>query len=157
MVEQPLFPPALLRVPAVKPRIVETWTMTITNIAAEGNQFKFKVKGSITGEDGEGESGKRFVSKSGRVAIDPDDILMTLAKKWSWSRDRNGAAVELRWNVVPMFADEFVVPAAKNPFGDTVVIAAQGLSNGKHTLEITGGPDTALAAIRVHRPPLGRQ
>ena len=154
MVAQPLFPPILLRVQAEKPRFVEAWNMTITDIA-EGNQFRFKVSGSITGEDGEGESGKRFVSKSGRVAIDPEDILIVLAKKWL--RERNGRAIELCWRVVPFFADEFRVPAKRNPFGETTVIAAQGLSNGKHTLEITGGPDTPLAAIRVHRPPLGRQ
>lgn len=59
-----------------------------------------------------------------------------------------------RWSVVPFFADQFAVPAARNPFGETVVTVAQGLPNGKHTLELTGTPDTPLAAIRVYRPPL---
>ena len=144
--------PVLMGVQNVNTRIVETWNMTITDIADEGKRFRFKVKGSVTGDDGEGESGKSFVSKSGRVAIGPDDFLMRTAAVWS--RDRNGQAVELQWKVVPLFADAFVVPAAKNPFGDTVVIAAQGLPNAKHTLEITGSPDTPLAAIRVYRPPL---
>ena len=144
--------PVLLRVQNVKPHLIETWNMTITDIADEGKRFRFKLKGSVTGDDGEGESGKSFVSKSGRVAIGPDDFLMRTAAVWS--RDRNGQAVELQWKVVPLFADAFVVPAAKNPFGDTVVIAAQGLPNAKHTLEITGSPDTPLAAIRVYRPPL---
>jgi len=56
--------------------------------------------------------------------------------------------------VLPLFADEFLVPARKNPFGDTVITVAQGLPNGKHTLEITGSQDTPIAAIRVYRPPL---
>ena len=47
-----------------------------------------------------------------------------------------------------------MLPSRRNPFGDTVVIAAQGLPNGKHTLEITGSPETPIAAIRVYRPPL---
>ena len=49
------------------------------------------------------------------------------------------------------------MPAARNPFGETIVTVAQGLPNGKHTLELTGTPDTPLAAIRVYRPPLARQ
>jgi len=53
-----------------------------------------------------------------------------------------------------MFADEFVLPAQKYRFGDTIVVAAQGLPNGKHVLEITGSPETPIAAIRVYRPPL---
>ena len=148
------FPP-MLSVGANQPRVLEEWTLTATSVDANLKHFKFKVRGSITGEDGDGESGQRFVSKSGRVVFEPEDDF--LASALGLSRNPNATSLETRWKVEPYFADEFILPVKRNPFGDTVVIAAQGLSNGKHTLEITGGPDTPLAAIRVHRPPLGRQ
>ncbi len=149
-----LFPP-ILSVGANQPRVLEEWTLSATSVDANRKHFKFKVRGSITGEDGDGESGQRFVSKSGRVIIEPEDDF--IASSLCLSRDPTATSLEIRWKVGPYFADEFLVPAKRNPFGETTVIAAQGLSNGKHTLEITGGPDTPLAAIRVHRPPLGRQ
>ncbi|HEY3789390.1 MAG TPA: hypothetical protein VGL71_11075, partial [Urbifossiella sp.] len=152
MVEAPIVHPILLQVQNEKPRILETWTLTLMDISANGNQYRFRVSGSVTGPDGEGDSTKRFVSKSGRVAIDPGDLLMVFPAKWVL--DHVGRPVNLRWTVQPMFVDEFAVPARRNPFGDTVVVAAQGLSNGKHTLEITGGPETPLAGIRIYRPPL---
>ncbi len=147
-----LIPPLLL-IKSEKPRIVENWQIKMTGVREAVPRFR--AIGSVTGDDGEGEVGKRFVSKSGRVVLDPDAFHLAFALQLS--RNQMVDEIVASWRVVPYFADEFLVPATRNPFGDTVVIAAQGLSNGRHTLEITGGPDTPLAAIRVHRPPLARQ
>ena len=57
--------PVLLRVSADAPRIAEDWTLTITEADPEMKHMKFKVAGSATGPDGEGQSGERFASKSG--------------------------------------------------------------------------------------------
>lgn len=144
--------PVLLRLGAARPRVLEDWTLTMTGISPDRKQFKFRVVGTVTGDDGEGEAGKPFVSKSGRVVIDPEDLWLDYPL--IGSQHPHATALEARWRVVPMFADEFAAPATRNPFGDTVVTAAQGLPNGKHTLELTGTPDTPLAAVRVYRPPL---
>jgi hypothetical protein len=143
----------VLRLGSEQPRIVENWQMKLTGDAEGGRSFRFRVIGSVTGDDGEGQTGKRFVSKSGRVVIEPDDFYPEFALRTS--RDQKAASIECSWKVEPLFADEFAAPAAKNPFGETVVIAAQGLANGNHTLEITGSPETPIAAIRIYRP--GRQ
>ena len=58
--------------------------------------------------------------------------------------------------LVPHFVDEFVSPGVQDETIETAVTLAQGLSNGKHTLEISGGLDTPIAAIRVYRPYLNR-
>ena len=55
---------------------------------------------------------------------------------------------------MPHFVDEFVSPGVKDPAVETTVTLAQGFPSGKHRLEITGGPDAPIAAIRVYRPPL---
>lgn len=144
--------PPLLRVGAANPRVIETWTLRFTGPGPDRKGVTFKLSGSVTGDDGEGETGKRFLSKSGRVVIDPDDFFFGLGHQQP--ADASARPVVIRWSVVPLFADQFALPAARNPFGETVVTVAQGLPNGKHTLELTGTPDTPLAAIRVYRPPL---
>jgi len=144
--------PPLLKIGAEKMRAAEDWRMVVTDVSPDKGRFKFRVVGSVTGEDGAGESGKPFVSKSGRVAFEPVDFNVKNAVE----RSPNPTAdrYEIRWSVAALHADRFAVPAVKNPFGETVVTVAQGLTNGRHTLELTGGPDTPLAAVRVYRPPL---
>jgi hypothetical protein len=144
--------PPLTEVRSEKPLVLEEWTLTLTDMTAKGRNFRFKLAGSVTGPDGEGESGKRFVSRSGRVVLEPEcfDIPYALLA----TKEQNTTEAVFRWHVEPYFADTFTPPAQRNPFGDTVVVAAQGLTNGKHTLELTGGPDVPLAAIRIYRPPL---
>jgi hypothetical protein len=39
----------------------------------------------------------------------------------------------------------------------STVTLAQGFPGGKHRLEIAGGPDVPIAAIRVYRPPLAEK
>ncbi|MBN9517881.1 SGNH/GDSL hydrolase family protein [bacterium] len=148
----PRLRPPVLRVQAAAPRVVEEWTMQITDISRDRTAYKFRVAGSATGDDGAGESGKRFVSKSGRVVLDPDDF--HLAFPLSFHPDPNLTAVTLKWNVVPLFADSAAAPPARGPGLEAAVTVAQGLRPGPHVLELTGGPDCPLEAVRVFRPPL---
>ena len=147
--------PALMRVGAAAPRVVEDWQMEVWATDPARRHWRFKVTGSVTGPDGEGDLGGRFVSKSGRVAIDPGDFNIDDAMLWAGRADIRSFVVG--WSVVPYFSDTFAVPGKRNPFGETVVTVAQGLTNGRHTLEVAGGPDTPVAAVRVYRPPLGRE
>ena len=50
------------------------------------------------------------------------------------------------------FWDDFVSPGAKDPAIESTVTLAQGLPNMKHTLEISGGDATPIAAFRAYRP-----
>jgi hypothetical protein len=145
------FPP-LLRVRHRTPLIIEDWKILITDVNADCTRYKFRVIGSVTGDDGDGEGGKPFVSKSGRVVLDPDDfnLLFPLRR----FENATSSSLEALWHVRPHFVDQFVAPANGNHFGETIVTAAQGLKNCKHTLEITGSPDTPIGAIRIYRPPL---
>ena len=150
--DPPGLPPPVLRVPAAAPRALEEWTMQITDISGDRSKFKFRVSGSATGDDGEGEAGKRFVSKSGRVALDPADL--HVAYPLSHHPDPKLSAVTLKWNVVPLFADQAAPPQSRGPGLEAAVTVAQGLRPGTHVLELTGDPDGPLEAVRVFRPPL---
>ena len=101
--------------------------------------------------DERGRSDQKFVSKSGRIVITTED--------WNASYSLALAGIKpvpeqftVKWSVVPWFADEFVSPGVKDPALETAVTLAQGLPNTKHTLEISGGPDTPIAALRIYRP-----
>ena len=66
--------PLLLRARStVLPVDGESWTIRLTDMKADGGRFKFRVSGSVSGADGEGDSQFEFVSKSGRLAILPED------------------------------------------------------------------------------------
>ena len=115
-------------------------------------RIRFKVEGSKTGADGEGETGKRFVSKSGRVVIEPDDWNLDYAQRVF--KQPIPVSSQIRWEVVAHCADKFTSPGVKDASVETTLTLAQGFANGKHGLEIEGGPDKPIAAIRVFRPPL---
>lgn len=144
--------PCTLRVGHEQPWQLEDWTLTLMDISTDPNRLRFKVEGSKTGPDGEGMIRERFISKSGRVVIEPDDWNLDYAQKVF--RRPIPSGFQIRWQVVPHFVDEFVSPGVKDPAVETTVTLAPGFPSGKHRLEITGGPDTPIAAIRVYRPPL---
>ena len=144
--------PVIAPIQSEKPLLVEDWTLDIKRAdPANENLFTFTLTGSKTGADGEGRSDQKFVSKSGRIVITPED--------WNASYALALAGIKpvpeqfsVKWSVVPWFVDEFVSPGGKNPALETTVTLAQGLPNTKHTLEISGGPDTPIAALRIYRP-----
>jgi hypothetical protein len=126
--------------------------MDVAKDPADPKALTFTVRGSVTGPDGSGRSDKKFVSDSGRVAIDPAHWQAEFALAMAGVRpvpDR----FTVRWKVVQHAADSFVTPKF-DPAVETTVTLARGLPPGRHVLELTGGPDTPVAAIRVHRPPL---
>lgn len=142
--------PVLLRVTAEKPRVAEDWTLTITDVAADGKGGKFTLAGSVTGPDGAGEIGQRFVSPSGRVVIDPED--WNLGYCYKVFQKPLPVPFAVTWRTYLRGTDEFVSPGVKDPAVETTVTAAAGLPNAKHVLELTGGPGVPVAAVRVYRP-----
>lgn len=137
--------PALLRVSSEKPRQVEDWTLKVMEADDRAERIRFTVTGSKTGPDGEGMSSERFVSKSGRVVIEPGDWWVKNIAQMTKAKVPVG--FEIKWKAVSMTADT-VAP------GEGAVTVVQGLSNGNHTLEIVG--KGSVAAVRVYRPPVAR-
>jgi hypothetical protein len=133
--------PALLRVSSEKPREIEEWTLKVTEVDEKAERIRFTVAGSKTGADGEGVSSERFVSKSGRVVIEPGDWWV---KNIHQMGKKLPVGFEIKWKAVPLFADI--------DGGEESLTVAQGLTNGKHTLEIVGS--ASIRAIRIYRPPV---
>jgi hypothetical protein len=138
---------ALTRVDHAKPLLVEKWTLTITKVSEDSSAWNFDVAGSATGPDGSGSSDALFTSPSGRVVIDPA----------AWFRKGNiTVGYEIRWTVIPMFANEYAPARNDDRTRESVTTLAQGLENGPHTLEIvsTNKGEIPVRLLRVHRPPV---
>ncbi len=148
--------PVIAPINSEKPLLVENWTLDARKDAANEKLFTFTLSGSKTGPDGEGRSDAKFASKSGRVIIAPEDWNVNFALSLAGIKPVP-EQFAVQWKVEPRFVDEFVSPGVTDETTETVVTLAQGLPNTRHTLEITGSPDTPIAALRIYQPPLGRK
>lgn len=144
--------PGIMKYSSDKPLLLEEWTARILQSDDDLKKFTFSVSGSKTGPDGEGKNTERFVSRSGRIVIEPED--------WSLDRSRDFTKkpippnFEFKWSVVPYFVDRYETPATPDKTREYATTLAQGLHNGPHTLEIISesGKPLPLQAIRVYRP-----
>ncbi len=146
--------PAINRVTAKKPLLVEDWTLRLLEEDEVDSRWRFEVEGSKTGPDGTGLGTQPFVSKSGRVAIDPD--VWGVKRAYDLRHQQTPIGFEVHWSVIPMFIDTYRAPRIADPSKEYAITAAQGLSNGRHTLELVARDKTnpPINWIRVYRPPI---
>ena len=130
------------------PPVRERWTLTfLPGGKDDGSMVPFKLAGSVTGEDGEGRSDERFVSKSGRIVIEPENWMGKFW--WGYHKTKPEAGFTATWETVPMATSPFR-PGAK---GERTVLV-QGCSNGRHVLELrpkAAGP-LGFSAFEIHAP-----
>jgi hypothetical protein len=144
--------PAVMQVSASAPLISARWTAVITEINDTCDRFRFRVYGSETGFDGEGQNDQPFVSQSGRVVIESQDWWIDDACQLFQVATPEG--FQFHWRVEPLFRDIYVPPAIEAASVPPATTIAQGLPNQTHTLEIVSseGDPVPIAAIRVYRP-----
>ncbi|MBU4460442.1 MAG: SGNH/GDSL hydrolase family protein [Verrucomicrobia bacterium] len=149
--------PAVNRFGNKKPLLVETWTLTPTTWDTEKKEFRFALRGSVTGPDGEGDAGRRFVSHSGRVVIEPGDWMIQRALEYSKKPMPAGYAVT--WEARPLHVDTYRAPGTPDAGREYPTTLVQGVPNQTHVLELLSNGDgpVPVAAFRVYRPPLPPQ
>lgn len=128
--------PAIRRVSHNTALIPEDWTLEVTAINADTTVYSFRVTGSVTGEDGTGTSNAPFISRSGRVVIDPADIIFNKIKETF--KTVTPVGFKVNWSVVPAFADRYQPPLVTDPAKLYRTTLVCGLSDGPHTLELQG-------------------
>lgn len=151
--------------------VAETWTATLNAIDPTFTRFTFKVRGSVTGDDGEGTSDKDFVSHSGRVRIEAQDWFLAQAHKLKGRRFADGTKVT--WRVEPMHADIVeivevvevvesanvanvanvapIVTEDKPPGLSRRIVLVSGLENAPHRLTLKRSGDVRVA-LEIHKP-----
>ena len=143
--------PVLLKVGTEAPLVAEEWSLKLSEIAADGKACRFGLRGSATGEDGEGWSTNRFVSRSGRVVIEPDDWNLAYCVAVFKRALPEGQVVT--WRAVLQGADDPKAPITPPGVGVWATVA-NGLGAGPHTLEIRGDvPGNSVLAVRAYTPP----
>ena len=149
------FQPMLRRAELGKDPVIEDWTITFNKISADGADFEYDVKGSVTGPDGHGNAKTKFVSNSGRLILEPGqfmikDFVQKIRKGVPYP-DGTKCTVSVKGN----FADVWKPQSPKIPGSEDRCTLAYGLGEGTHTLEIipNGDGDLPLRAIVAHRPP----
>ncbi len=151
----------------------ETWALSFTHVTADKKHARFKLSGSKTGPDGEGDTDHDFSSASGRIFIAADD----------WGRPSEKVPPDplanldwqplaeprqLVWHVLPDSLDTVHCDPTWRPDTDyycgqpyRYVTIADGLPCGPHELTLMpldGDPDKpfVIMGIDIHRSPLAR-
>ena len=146
----PWSPVFLSRVDHDLPLVLETWTLKLTSVSPDGRQWNFDVAGSVTGPDGSGSSDKPFTSNSGRVRIEPA----------AWFRGFYPplpVGYKITWKALPMYEETLQFAKIADATKDNAVTLIQGISNGKHTLELIAEDSAnvpAIGVVRTYKPPV---
>jgi hypothetical protein len=125
----------LLRVESMTPLVSEEWSLRITEASPDGKACRFALRGSVTGEDGSAVSTNRFISNSGRVAIEPEDWNVAYCVK-VFNRPMPANLVAT-WQAVWHGVDKATAPRVL-PNTERDLTVAQGLAPGNHVLELRG-------------------
>ena len=142
--------PILLKVSASSPLVAEEWSLKIDQSSPDAKVCHFALAGSVTGQDGDGYSTNRFVSRSGRVVIEPDD--WNIAYSVKVFKRPLPEPFTATWRAILGGADS--ASPTPGPAGvEDCATVAQGLPLGRHTLELRG-PDLSeqVLAARFFRP-----
>ena len=144
--------PVILKLSSEKPLQLEDWTLQTKRDAADSKRYVFTLTGSKTGPDGDGASDARFVSRSGRVVIEPEDWDLEYALALPGIKPVP-QTLTVHWSVIPHFADKIFPPSHDLAVPEAFTVA-QGLANGHHVLQISGNSARFVQAVRVYRPPV---
>lgn len=125
----------------------EDWTLTcLADSTPDAKKVHFKVAGSLTGDDGEGFSTEPFVSRSGRVVIDPADWHLV----WSLGYKKLSLpeAFQVKWKTYPLFTAKY----EPQPAG-TETVLVQSCVSAAHKLTLKGSAaKLGITAFRVYAP-----
>ncbi|MGK0199678.1 MAG: hypothetical protein ACI91J_002965 [Yoonia sp.] len=149
--------PAINRLDHEAPLQVETWTARILECDPAKDILRFAIHGSKTGDDGEGDLRQRFVSKSGRVVIEP--------KMWmvNWSLRYRKTTLpknfQVTWETRTRFVDTWNTPPKidRTREATATTTLAHGLKNERHNLRLVPtkkGAKLPIRGFRVYRPPM---
>ncbi len=151
--------PAVRRITLDRDHTAEDWQATLNQVSPDQKYFTFSVKGSVSGNEGNGDAYHDFHAKTGNLSIASED--------WMVGRAFTDSHTPLPVPFVVHWSVQYVCGATPEviDMGDGSkqyrYVLATGLSNTKHVLRLTGPGNTVLASdmagateLRIYRPPL---
>jgi hypothetical protein len=135
-ITRPSVGPARIWMPAINhigfdtAPVEEAWTLTcLPDSTPDGKRIHFEVEGTITGNDGAGWNSERFISRSGRVSIEPAD--WRIAWTLGYRKATLPEGFQVTWRAYPLFTDTYLPQATGNR-----TLLVQGCSNEEHSLTL---------------------
>ncbi len=151
---------APVRISRQVPWVNETFTMTFDSVNYETRYLAFHVEGSECGFEGHGNNREDFVSRSGRVVIEANEVNDSLSGDWHVFRNydvldfRIEKGYQATWKTYLMGVDVFIPSEQQDETIENTTTLIKGIPNGKHTLRlITEGeavPD--IRYIKIYKP-----
>jgi hypothetical protein len=151
---------APVRIQRKAPWINETFTLIYDSIDYRSRFFSFHIIGSESGYEGKGCNREDFVSVSGRVFIQANEVNDSLSGDWHVfrSHDVTGFSLEkgyeTRWETYLMGSDHFVpLPKDDNAIENETTLF-KGIPNGRHQLSLVcrGQKMPDIIRIKVYKP-----
>jgi hypothetical protein len=146
--------PALRRITLLHDHTDEDWTATITKITSDQKIVDFTVTASATGDEGNGNSSRTYVSKSGHLSIDGEDWMF----KWGYDLKHIPLQVPaiVRWSVQYICNGKPEVIDRGDGLTEYRYVLGAGLSNGRHMAKLSFPPNDLADAVefRAYKPPL---
>ncbi len=129
--------------------VAENWKIIITE--GDADEFKYKLSGSVTGDDGEGNSREKFVSTSKRVVINPQ---LWWKKVAGTQESPIKPGYEILFKSILMGCDNVKIPEMPDNSIQYSALLATNLTNGKHTLQlqVNNGVNPPVKAIKIFAP-----
>jgi hypothetical protein len=146
--------PALRRITLLHDRTAEDWTATITKITPDQKSADFTVKASVTGDQGNGNSSRNYVSKSGRLSIDGNDWMFESG--YDLKHIPLQVPTEVHWSVQYICGGTPEVINRGNGMMQYRYVLVARFHNGSHVAKLSF-PSNDLADVvefRVYKPPL---
>jgi hypothetical protein len=131
--------------------VPQAWTITSTS-----DEGDYRLEGSATGADGEGNSTRSFTSRSGQIRIDPSLWRYNRDGKEGQYRYGNRTGDQYTFEVYRCAVGEVsFAPAGGSGPGFLHQALVQNLSNGSHelTIETLGDGEVAIESFYVYQPP----
>lgn len=156
--EWPWTLPAMIRIKHTQPWTNEQWLCIFTKVKAPYQDFSFRIRGSVSGNDGSGKASRNFVSKSGKVIIDKNDA----EKGGDWHLNRSYKVLKtlinkgdtVKWETYTISKDILVPVMKSEKASENSITLFQGVTNTSHVLKIikTGAQNPHITEIKVYKP-----
>jgi hypothetical protein len=146
--------PALRRITLLHDHTVEDWTAIITKITPDQKLVYFTVRASATGDEGDGDSSRKYVSKAGQLSIDGDDWMFE--RGYALKHLQLQVPTEVHWSVQYICGETPEIIDLGDEMKQYRYVLGAGLSNGEHTAKLAF-PSSELAnavEFREYKPPM---
>ena len=146
--------PSTRRITLHHDHTVEDWTAVITNISPDQKHFHFTLHGSVTGDDGSGDSTHDFTSNSGKLELDAQDWMP--ARAFNLKHTTLPTPFTVTWSVINQCAGTPEVNDHGNGQTQYRYTLVTGAPNTRHTLHWQTTPELlqATTELRAYKPPL---